>query len=729
MSPGGILDEETVGRGLSNLGRSADGTQQVYLNATIPGFSLKDISVIAGYVHLQKVELPYNEITDLSPLGNLPYLLILDVSHNKINRLLDFPPPKNLKEVDLSFNEIEEMADLSTHHYLMKLNLDNNAIKEIKGLENCKRLKNLSLAHNKIEKIQSLDHLPIQFLNLCHNQIKKIENIESLKQLKHINLSGNKVRSLKGLQEHDLLETIDIEDNEVIDISEIKYVKELDMLRKLNLLRNPIQELPDYRLSILYRIQRLTELDRHKVEVEEKVAAVNMFNPSAEVIAARDHIMHVVYSFLQPSRVLDSTLPSIETPYPMLVLVGPQGSGKKDLAMKLVDEFSDYFGYGIPHTTRRPYPEEESGKDYHFVTLEKFEMDIKMGEFIQTYQYHGNWYGLQQESIECVAREGLATVIHMEIEGMLTLRNTHFQPRYVLILPLNKDIHEKRLRDRGIYTENQIEYTLIRSDMYEDYNREHPGYFDMVINSDDIQEAYRQLRRLIMDFLGLSLTSAETTSYGDIGRETTEANQTIQMGSRSFSKPSIADSSNVPQSYARQKTTQSPVLSGRGILEEMSLKRRHSAARDAVAGYVPPLFEQIATQYPRTVPQTVEGQMGLGEGDQSRSYSAPIQKPVHAGSDEDSSDDERSESTLSVVSAGDMNANSPEGSIRDKDLTLPTETLNPLDFMEDKENQRSEMQEARPPSAPRPLSQGRPGSDRHKVLPPISPKEGYLPEY
>jgi len=57
----------------------------------------------------------------------------------------------------------------------------------------------------------------------------------------------------------------------VIDIAEIKYIKELPMLRQLNLLRNPIQELPDYRLSILYQIQRLTELDRHKVEVEEKV--------------------------------------------------------------------------------------------------------------------------------------------------------------------------------------------------------------------------------------------------------------------------------------------------------------------------------------------------------------------------------------------------------------------------------------------------------------------------
>jgi hypothetical protein len=36
LSPDGILDEETVGRGMSNLGRSADGSQQVYLNTSIP---------------------------------------------------------------------------------------------------------------------------------------------------------------------------------------------------------------------------------------------------------------------------------------------------------------------------------------------------------------------------------------------------------------------------------------------------------------------------------------------------------------------------------------------------------------------------------------------------------------------------------------------------------------------------------------------------------------------
>lgn len=38
------------------------------------------------------------------------------------------------------------------------------------------------------------------------------------------------------------------------------------------------------------------------------------------------------------------------------------------------------------------------------------------GQFIQTMQYGGHWYGLSRESIERVAREGLACCVHMELE-------------------------------------------------------------------------------------------------------------------------------------------------------------------------------------------------------------------------------------------------------------------------------------------------------------------------
>lgn len=41
-----------------------------------------------------------------------------------------------------------------------------------------------------------------------------------------------------------------------------------------------------------------------------------------------------------------STLPSLDAPYPMLVLAGPQACGKQELAHRLCRQFSTYFRYG-----------------------------------------------------------------------------------------------------------------------------------------------------------------------------------------------------------------------------------------------------------------------------------------------------------------------------------------------------------------------------------------------
>jgi Leucine-rich repeat (LRR) protein len=68
---------------------------------------------------------------DLSVLSELPFLLSLNVSQNKIEKLFDFLPPYNLKEASFSFNSINEIGNLSNFHYLQTLELNsrkNNAI-------------------------------------------------------------------------------------------------------------------------------------------------------------------------------------------------------------------------------------------------------------------------------------------------------------------------------------------------------------------------------------------------------------------------------------------------------------------------------------------------------------------------------------------------------------------------------------------------------------------------
>ena len=56
------MDEETIIKNLSNLGRTADGTKLSYLSLSLPGFSLKEIKSLAKFKELQTLELSHNQL-------------------------------------------------------------------------------------------------------------------------------------------------------------------------------------------------------------------------------------------------------------------------------------------------------------------------------------------------------------------------------------------------------------------------------------------------------------------------------------------------------------------------------------------------------------------------------------------------------------------------------------------------------------------------------------------
>ncbi|RXM31571.1 Coatomer subunit gamma-2 [Acipenser ruthenus] len=136
------------------------------------------------------------------------------------------------------------------------------------------------------------------------------------------------------------------------------------------------------------RISNISGLNNLPIKKLCLVAAVNKYDPPPEVIAAQDHMTHVIYNLRQPQIIYHSAC----------------------------------------HTTRSPYFDEVDGSDYHFVSEETFEDMIHMGKFIQTMKYGCHYYGLTRDAIEIVAGEGLECYVHMELEirtirGMPVLSN------------------------------------------------------------------------------------------------------------------------------------------------------------------------------------------------------------------------------------------------------------------------------------------------------------------
>ena len=128
-----------------------------------------------------------------------------------------------------------------------------------------------------------------------------------MKMLCSINLADNLIKSMHGIPEkHEFIERIDLSDNKISQLSDINHLIELNILRELNLANNPIQQVDDYQLTILFKLPKLSVLDGERVEPADKVNAKNIFMPSCEYIAARDHMTNFLFNFIQDHQVKET---------------------------------------------------------------------------------------------------------------------------------------------------------------------------------------------------------------------------------------------------------------------------------------------------------------------------------------------------------------------------------------------------------------------------------------
>eukprot|EP00741_Cyanophora_paradoxa_P008002 tig00001234_g7741.t1 len=277
------LDKALVAAGLRNLGRTADGLKNAFLDLIVRGENISRIDLIEQYPHLQHVDLSNNALSSLRPLGALRYLLSVSATDNELAEVLDFESPFILHSADLSRNRIASIRDLSAFVHLRSLVLDGNQIQEIAGLERLVNLEVLSLNNNAVTRISGLAKCPIKELLLNGNRIKRIENIESLQELRVLELRDNQITSLRGLEGHPVLSAVDLENNGVASVDECRFVAGLACLRHLNLAGNAaIQATPAYRSILLFRLPALLSLDRAEVTPEEKVAAANFHGADRE---------------------------------------------------------------------------------------------------------------------------------------------------------------------------------------------------------------------------------------------------------------------------------------------------------------------------------------------------------------------------------------------------------------------------------------------------------------
>ena len=177
----------------------------------------------------------------------------------------------------------------------------------------------------------------------------------------------------------------------------------------------------------------------------------------------------------------------------MFILSSPSGVGKTTLTKKIAEKNSN-FSISISHTTRTPRPTEIDGKDYHFVSKEKFNLLIKNNNFYEYAKIFNNYYGTLKEPVINMLTNKIDVLFDIDWQGTQQLKKIKdLKLVTFFILPPNLEVLKKRLLNR-----HEGQEKLIKERMKK-FNEEvsHWDEYDYVVVNDDLEICYNDILDII----------------------------------------------------------------------------------------------------------------------------------------------------------------------------------------------------------------------------------------
>lgn len=172
-----------------------------------------------------------------------------------------------------------------------------------------------------------------------------------------------------------------------------------------------------------------------------------------------------------------------------LVLSAPSGTGKTTLVKMLREEFPR-LSYSISCTTRAPREGEQDGRDYHFLSRERFLQLKDESYFAEWAEVHGNFYGTPLAPVRQMLQEGKDVLFDIDVQGARQVKTSLPEAFFAFILPPSLEELRRRLHTRGLDSEETIRRRLgnARDELKE------AAWYDALIVNDHLEDAYARLR-------------------------------------------------------------------------------------------------------------------------------------------------------------------------------------------------------------------------------------------
>jgi guanylate kinase len=177
----------------------------------------------------------------------------------------------------------------------------------------------------------------------------------------------------------------------------------------------------------------------------------------------------------------------------VVVVTGTSGAGKGTLEKVLLERMPE-LELAVSATTREQRPGEENGREYWFITPEKFEGLVEDGEFLEYVDLPwGARSGTLRSEIDRIQANGKVPLLDLETDGALRVQETIPGAVTIFVDAPTFDELERRLRERATESSGEIQVRLALARK----QQEQKDRFNYTIVNDDVERAANELAGIV----------------------------------------------------------------------------------------------------------------------------------------------------------------------------------------------------------------------------------------